>query len=317
MTSAPAIENAAASSVDGLFGEQSLHDATEALGLAEEDHKTVRITATDVEKDCPVILQDLGKRIAAHWEKARKSEEKAAQHYTSIAKLLVNAKQACDEGGFTAFREKFCPKLSQSRAYELLSIASSKKSVEEIRAAGRARVAKHRANKAADSVTVTESTELAHEAVAPVGGVGAIDTASEQPPEPAKSRSRAVKPNDGALNQADSVTVTESSQSAHEAAPEQPRGAVLPNDLALNHFSTIIVELVRSTRKRRPEHFTETTVGAGDLAALGEFLTDLAVIKNSRATRASQGNGTMSAEESAAEMKAKHAALEPVDELAA
>jgi hypothetical protein len=315
-------------------GEQALHDATEALGLAEEDSKTIKITAADVEKGCPVVLQDLGERIAAHLERARKCEEKAEQHYTSVAKLLVNAKKVCDEGGFTAFRERFCPKFSQSRAYELLSIANDKKSVEEIRAATRARVAKHRANKAADAVTVAESTESAHEAITPAGGVGTINTAPEQPPEPAKPRST-VMPNDGALNHVDSVTVTESTESAHEGltpvggvgtintTPEQPpepakpRRAVTPNNGALNHFSEIIVELVRRTRKCKPEHFVETSVSADDIAEVGKFLSILAGLKNSYATRASQGNGTVSAEESAEEMKAKLAALEAVEQLAA
>jgi hypothetical protein len=328
MTSAHATEIAAAYTTTKaeLLGEPSLRDdPAEMLGLAEEDHKTIKITAADVENDCPVILQDLGKRIAAHWEKARKCEEKAAQHDTSIAKLLVNAKQVCDEGGFTAFRERFCPKLSQSRAYELLSVANNKKSVEEIRGATRARVAKHRANKAADSVTVTESTKPAHEALTRVGGVGTIKTALEQP-EPAESRGT-ITPNDGALNHADSVTVTESTESAQEAAtpvdglgtintvaeqrpePAKPRRAVARND-GVNHFSEAVVELVRRTRKCKPEHFAETSVSADDLAELGKFLTDLAVLKNSRAMRVSQGNAGVSAEESAEEMKAKFAALE-------
>jgi hypothetical protein len=277
-TSAQTQEMAAASTAALEAGEQSLQDDAEALGLGEEDHKTVKITAAQVEKDCPVILQDLGKRIAAHLEKARKCEEKAEQHYTSVAKHLANAKQACDEEGFTAFREKFCPKMSQSRAYELLSIANNKKSVEEIRAATRARVARHRANKAADSVTVTEATEPAHEALTPVGGGGAINTASEQRPKSA----------------------------------ELP-GAVAPNDGALNHFSEIIVELVGRTRKCKPEHFVEAAVCADDLAELGKFLTDLAGLKNSQAKRTIQGDGAVSAEQSAEDMKAKYAALEAVD----
>jgi hypothetical protein len=115
-----------------------------------------------------------------------------------------------------------------------------------------------------------------------VGGVGTINTTPEQPPEPAK-----------------------------------PRRAVTPNNGALNHFSEIIVELVRRTRKCKPEHFVETSVSADDIAEVGKFLSILAGLKNSYATRASQGNGTVSAEESAEEMKAKLAALEAVEQLAA
>jgi hypothetical protein len=220
-TSGNTMETAAASSAANtttkaeLLCEQSLHSAAEALGLAEEDQKTVKITALEVEKDCPVILQDLGKHIAAHLEKAHKYEEKSKQHYTSVAKYLANAKQVCDEGGFTAFREKFCPTLSQSCTYELLSIANSKTSVEEIRAATRARVTKHRAKKAADSVTVTDSTESACDALMSVDGRGTMSRVPEQAPEPAAHSS--VMPNDGASNHADSVTVTESTESAFEA----------------------------------------------------------------------------------------------------
>ena len=86
MTSAHATEIAAAYTTTKaeLLGEPSLRDdPAEMLGLAEEDHKTIKITAADVENDCPVILQDLGKRIAAHWEKARKCEER--QHSTILA----------------------------------------------------------------------------------------------------------------------------------------------------------------------------------------------------------------------------------------
>jgi hypothetical protein len=116
-----------------------------------------KLTAAQVEKKCPETLQTLGKRIAAHFDKARKCEAKAEQHYTAIAQLLVKAEEACDGDGFTAFREKFFPNLGKSRVYELLAIASDKKSVEETKASTRARVQRHRAIKAAASVTVTEN----------------------------------------------------------------------------------------------------------------------------------------------------------------
>src|SRR5262249_11250141 len=83
--------------------------------------------------------QDWGTRIAVHLEKARKCEEKAEQHYTTVAQHLARTKEACDDGGFDAFREKFCPDLGRTRVYELLSIGADKKSIEQVRAETRAR----------------------------------------------------------------------------------------------------------------------------------------------------------------------------------
>ncbi len=115
-------------------------------GTDQGPHK---VTAAQVGSNCPSTLQDLGKRIAAHLDKAHKCEEKAEQHYATVGQLLTQAQDVCDDGGFTAFRERFCPDLAKSRAYELLAIATNKKTLEEIRADTRQRVAKHRAKKKA------------------------------------------------------------------------------------------------------------------------------------------------------------------------
>ena len=119
---------------------------------------TVKFTAAQVEQDCPKLLQDLQKRIAAHLDKAGKYEEKAEQHRTSAGQLFAQVKETCDESGFAAFHEKFFPNLGRSRTYELLAIGTGKKSVEEVRASTRERVARYRASKAA-SVTVTDNTK--------------------------------------------------------------------------------------------------------------------------------------------------------------
>ena len=76
----------------------------------------------------------------------------------SIRRLLAEAAAYCDKGGFNAFRTKFCPSLGRSRAYELLAIASGKKSVVETKAVKAARQAKHIARlKAAVRPSVTET----------------------------------------------------------------------------------------------------------------------------------------------------------------
>jgi hypothetical protein len=51
----------------------------------------------------------LGKQIAAHYERLIKCEDKAEQHKIAIGQLLMQAKEAYGAGGFTAFRERFCP----------------------------------------------------------------------------------------------------------------------------------------------------------------------------------------------------------------
>jgi hypothetical protein len=130
------------------------------------------VTAAQIEKACPDHLQDLGKQIAAHYDKLVQCEEKAEQHRVAIGQLLVQAKEACDDGGLIAFRERFCPKLGKSRAHELLLIATGKKTIEETKTATRERVKKHRAAKKAavpkasppaPSVTVTDDPAVSAE----------------------------------------------------------------------------------------------------------------------------------------------------------
>jgi len=108
---------------------------------------TAGITAAQIETDCPAQLQELGKRIAAYYAKLLKCEDKAEQYKISIDQLLAQAKKVCDEGGFTVFRERFCPNLGRTRAYQLLQIASGKKSVEDARAENAERNRQYRAKK--------------------------------------------------------------------------------------------------------------------------------------------------------------------------
>jgi hypothetical protein len=136
----------------------------EALAAADD---LPRFTANDIEgEQCPKCLQNLGKQIADHLQRARKAEEKAEQHYIAVLQLLEKAKQDCDEGGFAAFQEKFCPDLGRSRVFELKAIATGKKTLEDTRAATRERVARHRARQV-ESVTVTDSSPTADSSPSP------------------------------------------------------------------------------------------------------------------------------------------------------
>jgi hypothetical protein len=144
---------------------------------------TTKLTAEEISaENCPAELQDLGKRIAVHLEKAARCTEQAKNHRLSAGQFLAQAKDACDEGGFEAFRARFCPKLGKSRAYELLAIASGKKSVEESRAENAERVRKFRDNqKAADvSVTVTENRPALGTAVQPTAEPAKPSTPTEE-----------------------------------------------------------------------------------------------------------------------------------------
>jgi hypothetical protein len=127
-----------------------------AVVKVDQDDDSLKFTAALVESDrCPKLLQTLQKQIAAHLDKADKYEEKAEQHRTSAGQLFAQVQELCDEGGFAAFHEKFFPDLGRSRTYELLAIGTGRKSIDEIRASTRERVARYRANKAL-SVTVTD-----------------------------------------------------------------------------------------------------------------------------------------------------------------
>ena len=126
---------------------------------------TAGITAAQIETDCPAQLQELGKRIAAYYGKLLKCEDKAEQYKISIDQLLAQAKKVCDEGGFTVFRERFCPNLGRTRAYQLLQIASGKKSVEDARAENAERNRQYRAKKkkaAAEAKAKAEAEAVHH-----------------------------------------------------------------------------------------------------------------------------------------------------------
>src|SRR4029077_14492259 len=90
-----------------------------AAVVATKEDSPPKFTAADVGRDGPGILRDLGRQISAHLDRAHKAEEKAEQHYIAAWQLLDRAKEELDEGGFVAFKAKYCPNLSHSRAYEL------------------------------------------------------------------------------------------------------------------------------------------------------------------------------------------------------
>ncbi len=161
---------------------------SELINLTED-----KITAEQIEQNCPDNLQRWGKHIAAHLEKAHKCEDKADQHYTSIGQYLAKAKETCDEGGFAAFHEKFCPNLGRTRAYELLAVGQNKKSLEDFRAGNRERAAKHRAKKSAEAQSENCSVRYVMDTSQPLPGPQdasdpADDTSAQPGSQPSKPR---------------------------------------------------------------------------------------------------------------------------------
>jgi hypothetical protein len=235
-----------------------------------------KFTAEQIEMDCPDILQRIGDEIAVRAKKADKQIEQAENHAISVDKLIAQAQELCDDGGFNAFQKMFFPDLGKSRVYELLAIGTNKKSVEEIKASTRARVAKHRANKAAASVSVTVTEKSTPQTATAEAGV---------------------------------VQATRTTP-VHISTPTKPMS--LAKKMALVAFSATVRDLVRVTSDKRAERFAEASVTADDLAKLGKFFIDLANIKRSAAVKpapimALPDNGTVPAEQSAGNMKANTA----------
>jgi hypothetical protein len=129
------------------------------------------VTATDIERELeyrPDLdgtaigrLFSLGWNIEARLEKVDQYGAKAADMAISARQLIDEAKKLCDSEGFAAFKLRHCPSLAKSRTYELLAIESGTKTVEEIRASTRERVAKHRAEKKARVTEKHSVTSLA------------------------------------------------------------------------------------------------------------------------------------------------------------
>jgi hypothetical protein len=241
-----------------------------------------KVTAAQIEKGCPARLQLIGEEITKRFNEAQEQAKLLDDQVIELNKLIAEAKELCDSGGFAAFWEKFFPNLRKSRVYELLAIANNKKSVEETRASTRERVAKHRANQAAASFSVTVTEKLEQETLGAATEGDGLETTTivlEQTPQPAQRRS------------------------------------VAPGDEALIDFSLRVGDLIRRTRNKEAERFANTSVTAEDLAKLGKFLTYLAALKNSEAVKPTPvmvlpGNSSVSSDRSAEDMEANRSSLD-------
>jgi hypothetical protein len=151
-------------------------------------------------ENAAVRLNDIGREIKARVGKLNQLGGKAVDQVDSINHLLGEAEKLCDPAGFTfaAFKKSHCPELGQSRIYELLAIRDGRKTLEEIRADTRKRVAKHREGKrdvTENSVTSPEVSAKARKAPrrATEGEEVSAKSASEDASETAKAKKSGTK----------------------------------------------------------------------------------------------------------------------------
>jgi hypothetical protein len=235
-----------------------------------DDRAEQKLTAEQVENDCPARLQHIGKEITERLAKADKQARLAQDHLIAIERLLAEARELCDGAGFEKFRELFCPQLGKSQAYAMRAILEGRKTLAEHRDDERQRKQRTRAKQRAAAInsgTVPEKPDQspqAYETPTTVGKVEATSTAPEQP-----------------------------------LSPVPLRGAIHLKDDPLVNFSAVVLELLRRVDKRDAGNFAGTSVPADQLAKLGKFFTDLASLKKSRAKGASNSNATTPAEQSA------------------
>jgi len=125
--------------------------------MAEQKAKRLAAEAEKKKQVSGDRLKDIGREIKARVGKLDQLGGKTVDMIDSIDHLLADAEKLCDPAGFTfeAFKKTYCPELGQSRTYELLAIRDGRKTLEEIRAETRKRVAKYRG--AAKDVTEKDS----------------------------------------------------------------------------------------------------------------------------------------------------------------
>jgi hypothetical protein len=252
-----------------------------------------KLTAAQIENDCPLRLQQIGREITTRLEKADKQTQLAEDQLISVKELVAEAKELCDRSGFKAFQKKFCPTLRRSRAYAVLALAAGKKTLEQDRAQNRRRVAKHRAKMSEAGEGKSQPGRQA---------VGDVHYVMDSPRHAAGAAHVLSDTGKGDASDAGTKETANSMKSPLAATPKD-EGSFL--------FTRVVMQLRHCVGNYKPERFVNTAVPRDDLAELGKFLSELAKIKGSDVETAIRGiNPTLSAEASADEMKAQHLAAE-------
>jgi hypothetical protein len=227
-------------------GEQSFHDAAEALGVAQELHG-----ATQAE-----MARAIGRSEA--W-----------------VSLLLRWRRSAYTGN-----SPFGPTTKADRL-------------------------KHAKDRAASGKSRSRKSGNQHPAASTEAPTGVVWQPTPEPAQEASSGAMLGSPE--APDHSSTVT--------GEPKPAEPRSAGNQRGELLHDFTSAVMGLIRTTKNREAKRFAKTAVPADDLARLGKLLTDLANLKKSgafkpTATVISYGNVAVSPEQSAEEMKAKHAALD-------
>jgi len=265
-------------------GEQSFHDAAEALGVAQELHG-----ATQAEMARAISRSEAWVSLLLRWRRSGYTG-KSPFGPTTKADRLKHAKDRAASG-----KAKACkPRNSSPNADQETYPHSAEQPREAPATTGEVETAgvSERAvepNRTEDSVSVTERPKSAPESQKNPARVGKVRAASAAP------QRQTVKP--------------------------MKSGSTAPlSNKTLYGFDATVRELIGMIGKRETVRFTRTFVSADELARAGKFLTDLSNLKNSIAKPTStvaDGNAQLSPEQSAEDMKARFAGLEALDDVTA
>jgi hypothetical protein len=198
-------------------------------------------------------LQKIGLDIKKRIEKFNQLEIPLMAEFDALGPLMNEAVELCgkDAARFDKFAEEYCGDLGRSRLYELLAIQSGTKTVEDIRAANRARVAKHRRKKAA-SVTDKESVTLGGKKV-DVDGWGA--DAKEQIAE-ARADANPTEATDDDAAPVEAAQDDEA-ETADESPQQQPQTSMTPEQALAAYKAAWSEHWFRFTREM---HWNEALV---------------------------------------------------------
>jgi hypothetical protein len=224
-------------------------------------------------------LEAIGDEIKVRVGKIDHLGGKAVDMFDSINHLLADAEKLCGpaEITFEDFKKTYCPEFGRSWTYELLALQEGRKSLEEIRAATRKRVARHRAN-VTDKPSVTSD---------PAEDVNRQPSSSPTPVSTGSPERDidAVKAAGGALAGEPVDEARKDHPSSTTDAPAAAKSsAINAADIALEGFTVHVLDLIRRIAKHPAKRFAGTAVPGDELLKLGEFFTELRQIKSSETT---------------------------------
>jgi hypothetical protein len=290
-----------------------LRDEKKARDARMAKQKTDRLAAeaAKAEKDAKKNddLEQAGKRVAALYksmcefeaaveEKAGFELKKAAEKRAALEQALVEAREICKAAGksFKAFQEQYAPDYKRTRLYQVLAIADGRKTVEGVREGARDRKRRQRAS-VRDKGDVTDGPAERTTLELPPNGGGPqpiLMASAERPIEQVQAEFAAlaggeevppVAGDDGAEPPSNGhVAKPASGAAATNAKSSTKSSAVNAADIALEGFTTHVLDLMRRVAKHSAKRFAGTAVGGDELLKLGKFFTELGQLKSGETT---------------------------------